>query len=487
MQSSPYHVLSPTEIQTIHQHSLQILEDVGIKVELKKMRDLLRDMGCPVDESSKIVKFKADMVETYRQKAPREFTICGADPTRQWPMHPEARIFGGLGTLVNIYDMDTGKYRPTTFQDQVDHIILFDNLDHIVSNQMDIWPHDIPMHTIHAEAIRAWYLNCHKSFGMGAYGVMATMDMMDMVELVMGGADQVRNQHPFLTIVSIQSPLSTAQIQLEGLMILAERGQPAIMSPEAMAGTTAPVTLAGLMVQHNAEVLSHIVMAQAVKPGAPVLYGSVSTIAEMRRGTVALGAVETGIISAASSQMAHFYNLPCRAVAGTTEAKTLDMQCAMERYGSMMQTAQGGANYITCVGTTESSMAGAHELACIDNEMIGMVERAIRGIEVNDDNLALDVIRRVGPDGNYLMEEHTQMHFRKEHFIPKLADRDKRDIWENNGSKEMKDKARDQAMAILAKHQPREIDPKLVQEIDRFVDLVKNRSLDDFYAAEWEA
>jgi trimethylamine--corrinoid protein Co-methyltransferase len=132
-------------------------------------------------------------------------------------------------------------------------------------------------------------------------------------------------------------------------------------------------------------------------------------------------------------------------------------------------------------------MAGAHELACIDNEMIGMVERAIRGIEVNDDNLALDVIRRVGPDGNYLMEEHTQMHFRKEHFIPKLADRDKRDIWENNGSKEMKDKARDQAMAILAKHQPREIDPKLVQEIDRFVDLVKNRSLDDFYAAEWEA
>jgi trimethylamine--corrinoid protein Co-methyltransferase len=173
----------------------------------------------------------------------------------------------------------------------VDHIILFDNLDHIVSNQMDIWPHDIPMHTIHAEAIRAWYLNCHKSFGMGAYGVMATMDMMDMVELVMGGADQVRNQHPFLTIVSIQSPLSTAQIQLEGLMILAERGQPAIMSPEAMAGTTAPVTLAGLMVQHNAEVLSHIVMAQAVKPGAPVLYGSVSTIAEMRRGTVALGAV----------------------------------------------------------------------------------------------------------------------------------------------------------------------------------------------------
>lgn len=486
MQSSPYQVLSQAEIETIHRHSLEILEDVGIKVELKKLRDLLREHGCAVDESSKIVKFKSDVVETFRRKAPREFTICGADPSRKWIMNPEARIYGGLGTLINIYDLETGVYRSTTFQDQVDHIILFDHLDNIVSNQMDIWPHDIPMHTIHAEAIRSWHRNCHKSFGMGGYGVMATTDMMDMVELVMGGADQVKNQHPFIAIISIQSPLSTAQIQLEGLVVLAERGQPAIMAPEAMAGTTAPVTLAGLLVQHNAEVLSHIVMAQVVNPGAPVLYGTVSTIAEMRRGTVALGAVETGMISAASSQMAHYYDLPCRAVAGGTEAKTLDMQCAMERYGTMMMTAMGGANYITCVGTTESTTAGAHELACIDNEMIGMVERAIRGIEVDDNNLALDVIRRVGPDGNYLMEEHTQMNFRKEHFIPKLADRDKRDIWENNGKKEMKDKARDMAKAILAKHKPREIDPKLAKEIDQFVETVKRRSLDEFYAAEWE-
>jgi trimethylamine--corrinoid protein Co-methyltransferase len=322
---------------------------------------------------------------------------------------------------------------------------------------------------------------------MGAYGVMATKDMMEMVSLVMGGKDNIKDKHPFMTIVSIHSPLATAQIQLEGLMILAEYGQPALVSPEAMAGTTAPVTLAGLLVQHNAEVLSHIVMAQVVNPGTPVMYGSVSTIAEMRRGTVALGSVETSMITTGSAQMAHFYNIPCRAVAGATEAKTMDIQCGLEREQSMILGAMGGANYITCVGTIESTTAGTHELAVIDNEIIGMVERAIRGIEVNDNNLALDVIRRVGPGGNYLMEEHTQMNFRNEHFIPKLADRNSREIWEQQGNKEMTDYAREEAKRILSEHEPKDLDPGLSKELDEFVDMVSKRSIDDFEAAEWES
>lgn len=487
MKSSKYQVLSNGEIKAIHEKTLEVLEETGVKVEILKMREMLRDVGCKVDEKTRIVKFDPRVVEEYVAKAPREIMICGADPEKLWPVNPETRVFGGLGTLINIYDLYTGQYRETTLQDVINHIVIFDNLEHIVSNQMDIWPHDIPMQTIHVEAMKVWARNCTKSFGMGAYGVMATNDMMDLLELIMDGPDKIKNKHPFMTIVSIQSPLSTAQIQIEGLMILAERGQPAIMSPEAMAGMTAPVTMAGLVLQHNAEVLSHIVMAQVVNPGAPVLYGTVSTIAEMKRGSVALGAVETGMISAANTQMAHFYDIPCRAVAGGTEAKTMDLQCGVERERSMMLAALAGANYVTCVGTTESTTAGAHELAVIDNELIGQVERAVRGFEVNDDSLALDVIKRVGPDGNFLMEEHTQMNFRSEHYIPKLADRDKRDVWENAGGKEMVDKARDAARKILSEHQERELDPKLVKEIDDFIAKVAARELDEFYAAEWEA
>jgi len=480
MKAARFKVLSDSEINTIRQKSLEVLEETGVKVEVKKMRQMLGDLGCPVDEKTRIVKFKSSVVEKYLKKAPREYILCGADPAKRWPINPETRVFGGLGTAINMYDLKSGEYRTSTLKDQLDHIVLFDYLPNIVSNQMDIWPHDIPMHTIHAEAIRQWAKNCTKSFGMGAYGVLATRDMMEMTALAMGGKDKIEKQHPYITIVSIQSPLSTAQIQLEGLMILAEAGQPALMSPEAMAGTTAPVTLAGLLVQHNAEILSHIVMAQVVKPGTPVMYGTVSTIAEMRRGTVALGAIETSLISAASAQLAHSYNIPCRSVAGATESKLMDLQCGIERFHSLMLAAMGGANYITCVGTLESTTAGAHELSVIDDELIGMVERAIRGIDVNEDSLAVDIIKRVGPDGNYLMEEHTQRNFRGEHFIPRLADRDKRDIWEKAGSRDMVARA-------LDGHKERELDPAISKELDRYVETVSKRGLEEYYAAEWEA
>lgn len=479
-------VLDEQEIKTIHQHTLEILSEVGIKVEVKKMRNMLMDLGCYVDEKKKMVRFRSDFVEEYVKKAPREFILCGADPDYQWKISPETQVFGGLGTLINIYDLDTGKYRQTTLQDVTNHYILFDYLDHVVSNQMDIWPHDIPMQTIHAESIRAWAKNCRKSAGSGAYGVMATRDMMEMVTLVMGGSEAIKDKHPFATIVSIMSPLATLQIQLEGLMILAEYGQPALMSPEAMAGTTAPVTLAGLLVQHNAEVLAHIIMAQVVNPGTPVLYGSVSTIAEMRACTVAIGSVETGLISAACTQLAHFYDIPCRVVAGGTEAKTFDIQCGYERERSIMMAAMAGANYITCVGTIESTTAGGHELAVIDNDLIGMVKRALKGIEVTDDTLALDVIKQVGPSGNYIMEAHTLEHFRKEHYFSGIIDQDRRETWEKGGKKGMLERARDEARSILSKHRQKDLDPKLLKELDDYVKMVAKRDLDDFYAAEWE-
>jgi trimethylamine--corrinoid protein Co-methyltransferase len=479
-------VLDAQEIKTIHQNSLAVLSEVGIKVELKKMRNILADLGCAVNENEKLVRFRPDFVEDYLKKAPREFVLCGADPGLQWKISPETQIFGGLGTLINIYDLYTGEYRPTTLQDMTHHLILFEYLDHVVSNQMDIWPTDIPMQAIHVEAIRSWARNCRKSFGMGAYGVMATRDMMEMMLLVAGGREAVKNKHPFATIVSIQSPLATIQAQLEGLMILAEYGQPALMSPEAMAGTTAPVTLAGLLVQHNAEVLAHIIMAQAVNPGTPVLYGTVSTVAEMKAGTTTLGAVETGLISAACTQLAHSYDIPCRAVAGGTEAKTFDIQCGFERVRTMMLAAMAGANYITCVGTTESTTAGGHELAVIDNDLIGMVKRTLSGIEVTDETLALDVIKKVGPAGGYIAESHTLEHFRSEMYLSHLVDQEKREVWQQKGAKGMLEKARDEARKILAKHREIDLDPKLVQELDDFVKRVAARSLDDFYAAEWE-
>lgn len=486
MKSSRFELLSSDEIEKIHGLSMEVLSETGIKVNVKKMREMLRENGCGIDEESRIVTFPREVIERCLKTVPREFTLCGPAGEKEWTVNPEAQMFCGLSTAINMYDLETGDYRPTVIQDVVDHIVLMDHCDNIVANQMDLWPGDIPMQTIHTDTMRAWAKNCTKPYSLGAYGVMATRDMMNMLSIIMGGRENMK-KHALTGIVSIQSPLSTAQIQIEGLMVFAEWGQPVICSPEAMAGTTAPVSLAGLLVQHNAEILAHIIMAQVVNPGTPVLYGSVSTIAEMRRGTVALGAVETGMISAASAQLAHFYDIPIRAVAGATESKTMDLQCGMERQRSIMLAALGGVNYITCVGTLESTTAAAHELTVIDNEIIGAVMRAVRGIEVNDLNLAADIIRKVGPDGNYLMEEHTQMNFRKEHYIPGTASLEKRDIWEKDGMKNMTDRAAGRARKILAEHSENEIDPKLEAELDAYCKMVAERDISEFYNAEWES
>jgi trimethylamine---corrinoid protein Co-methyltransferase len=179
--------------------------------------------------------------------------------------------------------------------------------------------------------------------------------------------------------------------------------------------------------------------------------------------------------------------IPCRCVAGTTESKDIDLQCGIEREHSIILAALAGVNLVTCAGTLESTCAGANELTVIDNEIISMAERIARGIEVNPETLALDLIRKVGPDGSYIAERHTQSNFRKEHFIPRLAERNKRDSWEKSGRPDMRTAARQEAKRILAAHKPREIDEKLSAELDRYVETVSSRTLDDFFAAEWEA
>jgi trimethylamine--corrinoid protein Co-methyltransferase len=228
-------------------------------------------------------------------------------------------------------------------------------------------------------------------------------------------------------------------------------------------------------------------MSQIANPGCPVLYGSVSTIADMRTGTPAIGSVETGLISAAAAQLGHYYSLPVRAVAGATEAKTLDIQSGFERAQSMMLAAMGGANYITCVGTLESTNLGAHELAVIDNEIIGRTERALRGIDVNPEKLLADEIRRIGPEGNYLTEDSTLEYFKEEHFIPRVTDRKPLDIWKSSGRKGIAEHAAAEVERILAQHRPRQIDPGLSGALDAYVERVRRRTPDDFQAAEWEA
>jgi trimethylamine--corrinoid protein Co-methyltransferase len=487
MKPDHWQVLDPTEIQKIDASSKEILQTIGLQVDLKKARQLFLQAGAQVDESTHVVRIPEPLIQQALASAPRQFTVFGHDPSIQ--IHPGSgqTYFAGLGTPTKYIDAASGQLRPSLLEDQKRHLILVDESAHICQTEMDIWPTDIPMTTIHTEAILAWAHNCRKSFGIGAYGVVPSTDMMEMMAIAVGGKQELFERPRMINIVNTVTPLKTAQLQLEGLWIFVEGGQPVAISPEAMAGTTAPVTLAGLLALQNAEILAHITLAQLIRPGAPVLYGTVSTAADMATGNVALGAIEMGLITTASTQLAHYYGLPCRGVGLTTDAKILDMRCALERVATLLPAVLAGTDFITCAGTLESTNTECDPLLVLDDEICGMLSRLARGIEVNETTLAMDAIREVGWKGQFVSNAHTARNYRRELYWSKLFPRDSREKWEALGSKTALDLASERVNELLARHKPNPLDPAIEAGLHEFAENVAKRSLEAFYMGEWEA
>ena len=487
MRTARFEVLSQPEIERIHSASMEILSEIGISVDYGKAQEIFREAGADVNEGAGVVRIPESLVQKALQDAPSSFILHGNDPDVKVEIGGDNVTFAALGTPTHILDIDTGERREVTLEDVYRHLKVIDGLDHIHNSQMDIWPGDIPMTTIHSEAIVAWTRSNRKSFGMGCYGYLPTLDMMRMMAIVAGGKEELQARPRFFAICSVSSPLKMITMQAEGLLICAAYRQPLAMSPEAVAGSTAPVTLAGLLAQQNASILAHIVLAQIWRPGTPVLYGTVSTITNMRLGTVALGAVETGLITAASAQMARHYGLPCRSVGGATESKLEDVQAGIERMGTLIPAVLSGVNFITCGGTLDSTMLESHLLMALDDEICGMVLRMAEGIRVDDDALAMDTIRSVNFSGHYLNQPHTAEHFRQEHYMPRLLVREGYDAWEKDGRRSAIDRARERVREILAAHQPREVDPGVEKELQDYLEMTRGRSYEDYLELEDES
>jgi len=486
MKTQRFEVLSQAEVKRIDAASMEILREVGIKVPYPTAREIYKEAGAVVDDEAMSVKLPEKLVRWAIEQAPESFTIYGRDPDFQLPIGPEQEqpVFAGLGTPTRMIDLETGDVRPSTKQDMLDHIILVNACKNIHNTQMDVWPNDIPMTTIHTEAIWGWAHNSNKSFGLGCYGYLPTWDMMRMMAMVVGGKDELKERPRFVAICSVVSPLQMDQIQAEGMLMCAAYGQPMAVSPEGIAGSTSPVTLAGLLAQENAGILAHITLAQIFRPGTPLFYGTVSTVSNMRYGTVALGAPETGLITAASAQMGRHYKLPVRSVGAATEAKRADFQAGIERMGTLLPAVLAGVNFITCGGTLDGTMLEDHAMLIMDDEICEAAVRTARGITVNDDTLALDLIKQIGFDGNYLAEAHTASHFRKELFIPKLYSREPYETWEKQGQKLALDNAKEKAKKVLDEHEAHALDADLEKELQAFRETVAARSIDDFYKYE---
>jgi len=469
-------ILTSDELHEIHLATLEILERIGVKVLEQKALRMLEEAGAHIEIEEKIARIPQYLVEEAIKKAPSGFTLFGRDQKYKLRLEDKRVYFSMQGTGVHVLDLETGKRRDSTLKDLENFFRLADALKNIHHTTVTVKPRDIPDAVAHAYELLAGFKNTTKTVDGYTYGEAVAMDTIRMASVVTGGEEELRKRPILLGFHNPVSPLQHSENLMEGLMVYAKYRQPVLIAPEAQAGVTAPVTLAGLLAQQNAEILSGIVIAELANPGAPVIYGTVSTVMDMKTGNIALGAVEAGLINVATAQLAHYYGLPSRGTGGTTDSKIPDIQAGFEKAVTLMMAALAGINFIyDAAGSLESTLTASYEQVVIDNEVCGMVSRALRGIEISDETLAIDIIESVGSGGHYLAQRHTLEYFRKEHYLPTIINREKREIWEKAGSKDLREVAREEANRILKEHQPEPLDRDVEEELKKIVKAVEKR------------
>jgi len=486
MKTNYMKVLSKEEIRNIHDSTLDLLEEIGVKVDSEEACNLLKIYGAQTSEDSNIVRFPRGLIKEQLKTVPDSFTLWGADGSYNVEISTQNVNMATVGTPVKIYDPEKRKLiRKSVLEDTKNQIKIVDSLKNIVASHVDVWPNDVPFTELHCHAIREWARWSKKPYGLGCYGRLASQDMMDMVSIIVGGKKELIKKPRLIGFFNPTSPLHLTQVMLNGLFIFAKYKQPLIIAPAANAGSTAPVTLVGLLIQSNMEILASIVLTQIINPGAPVFYSTMNAIMDPPTGNVGWGSIETGLITSGVAQLARYYGIPSRGPGCVTESKCFDIQNGFERFMTLFCAAKAGINYITCAGTYESSLAEALELLVIDDELASIVKRGLEGIKVNETTLAIEQIKQVAQsDKTYLSLKHTAKNTRKEIYVPKLIDRERRGKWLREGKKDMFDRAREKVNKILSEKREPHISKEIEEKLANFLEKVSERSMDDYKKEE---
>ena len=469
-----YNVLSEKEISRIHEASVRVLENVGFEMHYQPALELFEDNGARVDYDLRRVYLPRDLVSRCIKQAPSEFVFYGREPGKDIIVGGKRVHFGTGGLALYVLDLDRQK-RQGTLKDVAELARLADQLEHLDFFIIPVYPHDINIDFVDLNSKYQAMLNTGKPVMGGIFSKQGLESMIEVASIIAGGLESLRRR-PFIGfIASITSPLKISSDQAEYIMDVSRYGLPLATSTAPAAGATSPVTLAGTLVQQNAEALLGVIFSQLVNPGTPVLYSAVPVTMDMRTMSFLMGSIESGLMNAAITQMAHYYRLPCYITVGTTDSKLPDAQAAHESATTAMLAALAGGNFIhEAFGMLDGALTVSYAQYVIDNDIVGSCLRTLRGIEVNDDTLAYDVIKKVGPGGNYLSEEHTIRYMRTESYYPRASDRQQYQRWIDAGSKDSWKRAEEVASEILNSPRGEIIPADIDREIrKRFSELVE--------------
>ncbi len=444
-----YHVLSEKEIRRIHETTVRVLEDVGFEISHGPTLQLLKDKGATVDEDSRRVFLSRELISRCIKQAPEEFVFHGREKGKDITVGGKRVHFGTGGLALYVMDLNREK-RPSHIKDIANLARITDMLEYVDFYIIPVYPNDLNVDSVDISSFFQSLKHTSKPVMGGVFSREGLDQVVDIASTLAGGLDKLK-QKPFVGfITSITSPLKISEDQAEYLMEVARYGLPLATSTDPAAGATPPVTLAGTLVQQNAEALMGVILSQLVNPGTPVLYSAVPVTMDMRTMSFLMGSIESGLMNAAITQMAHYYRLPCYITVGTTDSKLPDAQAAHESATTSMLAALSGGNFIhEAIGLLDGAMTASYAQYVIDNDIVGSCLRALEGIEINEDTLALEVISKVGPGGNYLAEKHTVKHLQKGGYSPRTSDRQHYSTWLDAGSKDSWKRAEEIAEKML--------------------------------------
>ncbi len=462
-------VLSEDEKAGVHERTLKILAETGVRVETAKGRQYLKDAGAEVDENTKIVRFPRNFVEECLRLAPKKFSLGARRPGWDLPMNNGDCTLMPDGEGITIIDRHTGEHRPSNYNDWLEATRLSDALDEIGVYWAMAEPGGAD-ESISA-SIRSWrdlFSNFSKHVQDSSPKAEYTPWLMEMLQTIYGGKEKVRNTHPLSFLVCPQSPLIIEEQHTNAYLETIGWDIPIAVMPMPLMGGTGPGSMLSMTILGNCEVLAMLCLVQAAAPGTPFIYAPAQSMMNPRTGLLSSGAIENGLLGSALIEVARYYELPVEGSGGGTDTYAPGIQATLERAMGAMLPTLSWPDLMIGAGLFGGSMILSLEQLVIDAEMFRMNKQVHRGIGANETTWLDDVIQSVGPGGNFLGEKSTASNMRSgEWFFPHLGTHDTQKAWEDAGKKDILEEAREKVEHLLATHKPLPLGDNVEKELDK--------------------
>jgi trimethylamine--corrinoid protein Co-methyltransferase len=459
-----YRLLTENQIHEFHRAALEVNEKTGMRIGCDEGIALLKEHGCTMTDNN-MVLIPRYLVEECLRSVPSGIDIYNrkGEPA----MRLEGRnIYFGMGTdLHNTYHVYTGEMHRSVLQDVANASRVADscrNIDFVASFAL---PQDVPTNTMYIECAKAMLQNTLKPLFATAAGQEDLEIIVEMVETVVGGAENLRRRPCLIHYSEPTPPLVHSYGAVRKLFFCADKGVPITYVPGDVLGGTAPVTLAGGIVQALAEAQSGIVLHQLRRKGSPIISGFSVVPMDMRTSVFCYGAPDWRLTNSAYCDIFHWYGIPMWSTVGS-DSFVMDQQAGMEHAICTLMAALDGANLIHDVGYLGQGLVGDPAMLVMCDEIISYVKRFMRGFDMSRELMAIDVIQKVGAAGSYLAEEHTRKYFKQELWQPSLINRDDLEVWKQKGRLTYGQRVVQKTIQILENHRPEELAPEINEKIE---------------------